>query len=102
MYEYLSLNVAAMSLAVFLLFKNHTSNITKRFHRVIVKSGEKTFGIYLVHVFWLDLFVYKIFIKLGYKYGWLLVPVMALVVYLLSYATTEIIKRIPVLGKRIV
>jgi len=99
-YSYLSPNVAASSIAIFLFFKEKVSRITLpvRLSKSISKLSLCAFGIYLVHDF------YNIALKavglttLSFN-PLFSVPIISIIVFLLSLATILLLKRIPLLRR---
>ena len=97
--SYLSLHVAMMSAALFVLVKENTGDIGPRFSRFIGYVRNDLFGIYLVHAMWLMVVNKDIFRDLCNHV--ISLPLICIVVFTLSLFTTKILRRIP-LVKRIV
>lgn len=99
LYGYLTPNVAAMAVAVFVLFRYLLGLSDERSRRQRVGRGAKlTFGIYLVH---------DVFLTLLWQFGLsspplspaLAVPFVALAVFLPSFAVSWLLNKIPVAGR---
>ena len=93
-----NLNVLSYSIAVFIFFKEYFNNCTINKIEVIKKLSNLIFGIYLIHPLIIDYFIkkkYYLFInKMLFK-----IPLMTLIVYLLSYLFSYLLKKIPLIGK---
>ncbi|QIK64452.1 acyltransferase [Leucobacter viscericola] len=99
-YRYLTINVAAVAVAVFVLARawGERFTLTGRSLGVVMFLGANSLGVYLIHPFfqWL----YK---QLGFETDtgpvWLTVPVLTVLVMVPSLLVTVLIRRIPRVGK---
>lgn len=98
-YGYLTLNVFLSACAIFVWFKN--SNIFSKSNIFIKKLAQYNFGIYLVHVFVLNL-LKCIGLNTMIFNPVLSVPLITILVYFLSVCVIAILHYIPVLRKYIV
>ncbi len=111
-YLYLSVNVTATSIAIFTWGKYYDWNrFVVRFpnlHNAVLYFSEISFGVYLIHVLFLDCFknAYIFDIKIYYDVffnHWIHpmfgIPLLALSVTLMSILSISIIKKIPILNK---
>jgi len=96
--SYPSLNVVLMSVAAFLLVRVAGGRITSRFVPALTLFSQTSFGIYLVHLFVMN------WAALGWKaLGFstevgpsaLVIPLVALAVFLISFLITYILRKIP-------
>ena len=103
-YSYNSLNVFAESVFVFIACKRIVRKMafSDRARPIIRRMSKYSFGVYLVHVIVMDI------LKRGFKLHplsfnpILAVPVIALIVFVVSYIISAAINHIPVLKKYIV
>ena len=100
--DYLSPNIALISVAVFVFFLNSNVNqkISDRAKRVITKVSNCTFGIYLIHA----LFIYlleKSFLYSNVAPEYIMRPLRTIIIFVLSLVVVMILKRIPWVGIRI-
>jgi len=102
-YQYHAPNVVLMSLSVFVLFKEklNTDKIKVINSAVITKLSDYSFGVFLIHVFILQL-INRIHIvpKILSKCGSMIIvtiPVETIIILILSFLIVSIIKRIPYL-----
>lgn len=93
----LSPQVIMMSTAVFLFVMRQSPGIERRLSRFTDYVRKDLFGIYLVHVFWLEVFY------LGFKsymynhvFSYVLFP---LIVFLFSLYTTKLLRKIPFISQ---
>ncbi len=99
LFEYRSPNVVFMAVAVFVLFRYvlGVSDERSRRHRLIGVS-RITFGIYLVHVFFIILLDLLHITALSFN-PIIAVPVLSAAVFLCSFAVSWLISKIPLLGR---
>lgn len=101
-YDYNTLNVYIMSVALFLFFKNIISKIN--FNKIIEKQinnlAENIFGIYLIHDVFIIYFRRKNIFNLTSNY-FIDVLLLSIIVFILSYLVIFIIKKIPKISKYI-
>lgn len=100
LYYRLNPTVAFTAAAVFLAVKNHTPALSPRVSRVLTQVGDRGFGIYLVHPLILNLV--RRLLPVHDIPAIVLVPVLSVVVFGLSWAASAWIARIPYARGRIV
>ena len=95
-----SLNVILLSVAAFPLLRKIGENVPSRLHRALYRFSDASFGIYLIHplvMYGMEL-IWK---SLGYKIAFgpsaVVIPVVTVIAFLLSFAITHTLRRIPVL-----
>lgn len=99
LFTYSMPNMVAGSAAVFVFFKNRVSKLRlQRFKGAIVTLSGCTFGIYLTHMYAIDFFE-----DIGFDnslfHALFSVPALAFCAFVLSFALTFVLRRIPVLNK---
>jgi surface polysaccharide O-acyltransferase-like enzyme len=98
LYSYCAPNVVFMAIAFFLLFQNHGLRLSQ--HPWVSKVGSLSFGVYLVHPFFLQVLAH-----FGYGPGStalspvLLIPLQFMFLLLCSLAASWCISKIPVLKR---
>ena len=99
-FNYLFPNIIAMAIAIFVLIKETHFHSKKCFVKTLEFVRKDLFGIYLTHLFWLNILhplVYGIeyngFLKL------LILPIFSIIVFVASLITTKLIRVIPILKK---
>jgi surface polysaccharide O-acyltransferase-like enzyme len=99
-YSYLSPNVLACSIAVFVLFRYQVSKINfgKKSLKTAGVLSACSFRIYLVHDFF-NIFLYDAGISAMNYNPAVSVPVIAISVFAMSFVTSYIIGKIPFLNK---
>ena len=102
-YDNLSLNVAAMSVAVFVYAKYHVKQSQRsiKYHKTLSLFARCSLGVYLVHMMVLDSFSLIGLNTLSFN-PLFSVPVISLSVIIVSYAISIIIYKIPKIGEWIV
>ncbi|MCR5659125.1 MAG: acyltransferase family protein [Bacteroidales bacterium] len=100
MFRYLCPNVIVMAVGLFVLIKTKASKCGKPVLRFVDFVRKDLFGVYLVHVMWINILAPIIF-QLGEGPAFKLVvsPVLAVMVFVLSLFTTKLIRLIPLLRK---
>lgn len=94
-YDYLGLPTFAPSVAAFVWFKNNLSFEKK--NSMLVKQLTKcSFGIYLIHILVMETLDEKLFLNTMSFNPIVSVPVIAVVVFVISFAIAALLKRIPV------
>lgn len=97
LFGYDSVLVVVQSVGLFSLF--NSMNIGGKLDRVLLEIGEKSFGIYLIHMVTINL-AYKLFrfnpFAVGFAMGGLILVIVNLT---LSYMTVTIMKRLPGINK---
>lgn len=99
-YDYFSLNTMVESIGIFLLIKNVKIRCSHKQKTWIAAISRYTFGIYLVHVLILELFVQKnVLISSN---ALITIPVISAIVFLSSLVISVIINKIPVIRSYII
>ena len=94
--------VSSMTLFLYLLKRFENYKPGEQAGKIIKTISECTFGVYLVHAFFIEQICFKLGIHTG-KFPYILSVIMfSGVVFLCSLAVTWCLKKIPVLGKYIV
>lgn len=97
--QYYAPNVAFMSVAIFVLFRYALGEGEKRSRRRRLGGAAKiTFGIYLVHDFFIMLLRYLDISTLSFT-PILSIPALSAAVFLCSFAVSWLISKIPLLGR---
>jgi surface polysaccharide O-acyltransferase-like enzyme len=99
-YDYLSPNVVILSAATFMLLKHYAVKIDERaghrFTSMIHSISSASFGIYLIH----PVFISRISHFAGFQDHVILsIPLAAVAIFLLSYASILIFQKVPILNK---
>ena len=96
-FNYLSIQVVAMSAAVFVSMKS----IVPKFGNIVVKITncvrKDLFGVYLIHVFWLPIVNAVVFRHCCSEI--ITLPLITIIVLILSLITTKLIRLVPFLRK---
>ena len=102
-YSNYSIFVMLESLGVFIFFKNHVGkiNFSHRQKQMIYRISNYSFGIYLVHVMVLKTLKSHGLTTMTFHPA-LSVPVIALIVFLISYVISAVMHRIPVLKNYVI
>lgn len=100
LYDYLGVPVIVMATSFFLWFKSMDGALSKKLTSFIAPLSKASFGIYLVHIF----------VYIGLRRGWFgfqlyswmgpsvyMIPLTALMIFLISFAIVFVIQRTPVL-----
>jgi surface polysaccharide O-acyltransferase-like enzyme len=96
--SYPSLNIVLMSLAAFVLVKEIGERVSGTLNQVSVLVSHASFGIYLIHPMvlrWITLIWENFGFNPATGSSLIVIPVMTLVVFLLSWTITSILSRIP-------
>ena len=95
--SYSAIYVAVMSVAIFIIFKRLFNKA--KVSLAIVSISKCTWGIYLVHPFFIHLFhkFFKVTIE-GYN-QFIAFPISCLVIFVISYSAVVILKKIPLIKK---
>lgn len=103
-YNDLTCNVLFEAMAVFTFAKKHLNKAPnkKLNRRLLIELSAYSFGAYLVHAFILDQLniIYSIN-TLSYS-AWIMIPVLFIIVFNVSFFISAILNHIPILGKYIV
>lgn len=99
-----TLNVMLMSAAVFVLFKYDISKrkLLERKGKQICDLGSCTLGVYVIHVAFVEIFSAKIIYWFNYKYLFIVVPMLSMIIFMICMCITLLIKKIPVIKDWIV
>lgn len=98
-YEYNSPNVLIMAIAIFILFK-YACNFKMKNTKVLAKISSLTFGVYLIHPFFLFFFSWSKYLNFLFEDHLLItIPFISIVVFILSIISSLIISKIPILKK---
>lgn len=100
-FDYMMPTVLFSSVMVFLLFKDRADSFEKGNKSVIVSMSKLTFGMYLIH----DLFIIA-FKNMGLSTVMIspivAIPLVAVIIFVLSYLCVFILNKIPVINKYII
>lgn len=101
-YNYLIINTLLVAVAIFTLFKNRISKIktSNKFNNIVIKISKLTFGVYLVHDFFI-IFFSMLEINSSIPLS-LATPIIAIIIFILSLICSYIISKIPILNKYII
>lgn len=102
-----SFNMMLIAIMLFVFFKNFTANADSmlsklRNNRLVTLLSECTFGIYLVHAAFLNIFSAYFKFETNTIHPLLAFPLLIILTYICSFITTYLIKKIPIVGKWIV
>ena len=102
-YSYAAPNVIFMAISIFLFFKNRCwENIIlkrKMFEKIMVSFSKTSFGIYLIHPFFIDVLRSEtIGIQLTpFSFNYIIgIPLISLIIFLISHFTVLIISKVPI------
>lgn len=100
--SYTSIVIVFQSMAIFNLVMTN-SNIFNKFSELwLIKRFDRcSFGIYIIHMLWINMAIKLLHIDIIQYNNMLLVPVGITVVFILSWLSTELMLRIPVFKKYI-
>ncbi|MEH7224659.1 acyltransferase family protein [Bacillus sp. JJ1566] len=99
-YEYHSPNVFLVSVGVFILFKSREESLSKPIPMLFQWINQTSFGIYLIHILVMSLFMESIFNKIYYNLHPIIsIPLNVAIVITISLIAVIIIRRIPVIKK---
>lgn len=96
-YSNYTVNILCEALAVFVFFKSRLN----RPSRIIRLLSQYSFGVYLVHIFVLDMIALLGLNSMTFS-PVLSIPVICVIVFIVSFAISAILNHIPVLNKYIV
>ena len=100
-YDEFRLNVLMESIAIFVWFKYNVTK-TNQFSVIISKLAKYSFGAYLVHAFIIKLLQYKLGFHTLSFHPLASVPLIGIIVFVISFAISTLMNRIPFLNKYIV
>lgn len=89
-------NIALLSLAVYLLFKNVQVNLHQAFRKIIDTISEHSYGIFLVHILVLTLFNHFHF-EYTFIASIISIPLLSIACLLISFVLVYLLKKIPFL-----
>lgn len=103
LYDYLTPNVAMMTLGVFTFFNYRMPKIkfSDKMRRQIIKLSNYTLGVYLIHPFYVFI-LNRFHINALSMNPIISVPFIVLIVFVLSLISAALLKKIPVVNKCIV
>ena len=94
-FGYFSLPVCLMAVSIFVLI----SGINLHENKVMLEVSKCTFGIYLIHPFFINVAIKVLHIDLLSHLPYLKLSVFLIVILVLSFATTYILRKIPIIKK---
>lgn len=102
-YNNLTLNIALYSALVFIVFSSIIGKIrfSEKAKKRIFGLGQSTLGIYLVHVMFIQGFSDRFMMATYYQYPLMVIPI-TLLVFVGGYLVTNVLNRIPIVGRWIV
>lgn len=102
-YNNLTLNIACYSAMIFVFFKDMVGSIqfTEKAKKSIYKLGSSTLGIYLVHVMFVQAFSDRFMAATNYRYPFASI-LIAFLIFVCGYIVTNVVRKIPFVGKWIV
>lgn len=88
------------STSLFIFFKNNFNDLTinKKNNNIIQKISQHTFGIYLIHPLIIDKIVRKFNLLSLINNDVFLIPFISIIVFVISFLISIILKFIPLLG----
>ncbi len=101
-YQYLSLNVMLTSVGTLVFFENIIGKIdfSDRFRKLVLLFSECSFGMYLCHVFFIEIFT-KIGLTTTVINPVIAIPILAIMVFLGSFCVARVLYHIPIAKKYI-
>ena len=96
MYEYLYINVLFQTVAVFVIIKDKFKNMHT--NNLINSISKYSLGIYAIHALIVTI-MYKILEKINIDFALINIPIVFIVSFVLSYISSFILSKIPVLKK---
>ena len=94
-YRMNSPGVLFMSICILLLFKYYYTNITTKIGKLLPYIGRMSFGVYIIHMFWMQLLSIKFGINVFIFHPIISVPLLTLIVLIFSLLSIHIIRIIP-------
>ena len=97
--DYNSIITLLLSTSIFMLFKNIRKISNKNTLNIINLVCKESFGIYLIHMFYINI-IYKLF-KYNIYGKWMLLNgvIVYVIVFILSYITTYLLKKVSLMKK---
>lgn len=88
--------VLFMSICIVLLFKKYYyDNISSKISKFLPYIGKMSFGVYVIHIFWMQLLSIKFGINVNLFHPVISVPILTLIVLILSLISIHIIQIVP-------
>lgn len=102
-YNNLTLATVCYSAMIFISLREKLSgiNFSEKMKKIIFTLGDSTLGIYLMHVVFVRGFSDQFMMKTNYRYPMVSI-LMACMIFIVCFSITEIVKKIPVVGRWIV
>jgi len=97
LFDYLSPNVAIMSIAVFIFFHSikHSYKFSENQKKIILSFSNNSFGIFLIHIFVYFKIVVPLIRVLTFTNSLIFVPLTAVLTYFISYLLILCVRKIP-------
>lgn len=97
-YSYLLPTVGVTAMAIFVFCKEHCllKGWSPAWKRRLVTLSTLSFGMYLLHIFWLTIVKYLGLNVVDYP-ALIAVPVSTVIIFVLSFVTTYILSKIPII-----
>lgn len=99
MYDNLSLNVLFPAAAVFVFIKTRYHSI-HRPHCIIESVQKNSFGIYAVHLFWVEA-LHTVFASLHFQNTLIVIPIVFAIALFMSYLCTVVLRKIPLVKQMV-
>lgn len=98
--SYTSFIIVIQSVAIFNLVMTNSKIFNKISEWWIIKRFDRcSFGIYIIHMFWINVAIKLLHIDIVQYNNIILVPIGIAVVFILSWISTEVMLKVPVLKK---
>ena len=99
-----TINIFLFASAIFLFFMEYRGKkaASERRTKVILTLGNCTLGVYLMHPLFADRIAAKVMHQLGYAYLWIVIPAIALLIFVTCLLITFLLKKLPFISKYIV
>ncbi len=99
-YGYFSPGVVLMAISLFVFFKYSFGNSEKKLPFVLRGINQASLGIYILHFFLLNNYLYRVFPKVNeHAHAILAIPINVTITIVLSMLITLVLQRIPVVKK---
>lgn len=99
LYNNFSIFTIMESVALFMFFKNHKFNFSKRVNNIILKISQNTLGIYVIHIIVLNLLNKYTILGIENYNALISIPVLAIVCFLISLSITYILRKVKIVNK---
>ena len=103
--EYLTPNIICISIAVFVYFRNkfQTAEFTQKQIETINILSKTSYGVYLVHIFFLYIFIqYGFFATFGGIWLFIAIPILSVFIYIFSFMLSFLLSKIPGINKYLI